>query len=131
MWYASIRRRSMKGRKCYELRINGVLAARGDINFMARQLGLSVSTAQRIPYRGHAPKGFEMVSLPNVYDFQGGTYTLEELSSMIGASKGSIVTAASRGQGVNGHRVVKHTYEEYTVGTAEIERMRLEAKRKG
>ena len=119
----------MKGRKCYELRINGVLAARGDINFMAQQLGLSVSTAQRIPYRGHAPKGFEMVSLPNVYDYRGRSYTLDELSRLIGASKASIVTAASRGQGVKGHRVVKHQYEAYSVGTEEIERMRRDAKK--
>ena len=116
----------MKPRKCYELRINGTLAARGKIDMIADALGMSVSTVQRLPYKGHSIKGIELEPLPNLYDFMGGAYTLEEISKMTGAPKHNVVVAAGRCQGVKGHRVVKHRYDEFSISREEVERLRDE-----
>lgn len=113
-----------KRKSCYELYVAGRFAARGDIDLIANTLGVAVSTAQRLPYKGHCPRDLRLVKLPTAYDYDGRVLTADEIAREYGVLRGAVYSQA--GGKLLGKPLEKHRYEEFSVGCSTVNGWRME-----
>ena len=109
-----------KRKVCYELYIDGRLAVRGDIDFVASLLGCSPEKAQKIPYRKNPPSWLKLASLPVLYDFCGESLTADEIAAKYGCNKQSAISAASSTHRLHGKLIAKHDYGTFSISRDEF-----------
>lgn len=99
--------------KRYRLFIGGVHAATGDIDLIARVLGIAPDTAQHYSYKGRAPEGITINACEKRYDVGGELMTADRAARKLGASKTSVYAAAARGVNLKGRRVCRVFEEDF------------------